>query len=130
MNLTEGATMTDERGKLFAAPWRERLPNGELGPEYGPVSVSAFARHLAKFRLWTWRPISTEARAADAERLCVFMRPEGGELRGDIPAGEIAVYVEIYEQGCSTRHVAREHKWHRSTVLGYLRRLKARSLDK
>jgi DNA-binding NarL/FixJ family response regulator len=119
---TQEVELTDR--KTFAPPWRELTESGWR--EYGPPSVEAYARHLAAYRNWAWRPVSRDARSDDAIALCVFMRPSAGELRDDIPEREVAVYVQVYEQGHSVRHVARSLQLHRSTVRTYLNRLRAR----
>jgi len=116
----------DDWRLTFAPPWRERLADGTWH-EYGPVSIAAFARHLAKYRNYLWRPASREARRDDAELLCSYMRPDGDKLRDDVPKMEMRVYLAIYEAGHSTRYVAREFKIHRSTVRTYLRRLRERA---
>lgn len=124
--MNQEAQMADDWRINLAPPWRERMADGTLGEQYGPKTIEAFARHLAAFRLWTWRPPSKEARRDDAAALCAYMRPGGSELRCDVPESERGVYVMIYEKGHSVRYTAREMGLHRSTVRGYLRRLRAR----
>jgi hypothetical protein len=109
---------------MFAPPWVEVMPNGER-VEYGPKSMATFAAHVAKYKLWSWRMPSREARQ-DADVMIAFVRLEDGTFRAGIPAGELKVYVAIFEQGHSVRHAAREMKVSRETVRSYLRRLRAR----
>lgn len=109
----------------YAPPWRERLPDGKLGQEYGPRSLATYARHIARFKDWSWRLPSKEARR-DADAMIAFMRLEDGSIRPDVPASEVAVYLAVYEQGHSIRHTARARQLSRETVRAYLRRLKAR----
>ncbi len=111
--------------QLLSPPWRERLPDGTLGQEYGPPSPAALARHIARFKDWSWRLPSKEARR-DADRLIAYVRLEDGSFRAGIPSGELRVYEMVMEAGHSTRYTARHLGLSRSTVTSYLRRLRGR----
>lgn len=113
----------------FAPPWREVMPTGKLGPEYGPASAAAYARQIARFKDWSWRTPSKVARR-DADEVIGWMRQVGtpgeGELRAEVPTSEREAYLLIFEQGHSVRYVARLRGITRESVKSYLRRLKAR----
>jgi DNA-directed RNA polymerase specialized sigma24 family protein len=110
---------------ILLPPWRERLPDGRLGQEYGPRSVRTYERQIARWKDWAYRRPSREARL-HADDLIAFMRLEDGSLREDVPPSERDVYVLIYEQGHSIRWTARERGLSRETVRSYIRRLKAK----
>jgi hypothetical protein len=119
-----------DRAERYLPPWRERLANGQLGPEYGPTSPGAFGNQTARSKDWSWRqehrkPMSRESRV-DAEALRSYMRLPDGSLRLDVPERERQVYVDVYEAGHSPRWVARERGINRDTVKGYLKRLRSR----
>lgn len=108
--------MPDET--IYHSPWRERLRDGKLGPEYGP-SPKGYAKRVASFRLWSWRP----TRAPDQERVTRFVLAHSE----DVPAMEVCVYVAIYERGMSQRAAAMELGISRSSVRVYVERLRARA---
>lgn len=109
---------------LFAPPWVDVLPSGER-VEYGPKSLATYAAHVAKYKLWSWRLPSKEARQ-DGDVLIAYVRLEDGSFRPGIPAGELRVYRLVCEEGHSTRYAARALNISRSTVKTALRRLRAR----
>lgn len=109
----------------FLPPWRDRDPDGALGPEYGPRNVLTYLRQIERWKDWSWRVPSRDARR-DADQMIAFMRGEDGELRADVPSSEREVYLLVYEKGHSVRWVARERKVTRDTIRSYMRRLKAR----
>lgn len=111
--------------QLLAPPWRERLPDGSLGEPYGPKSIATFAAHVARWKDWSWRLPSKEARR-DADVIIAYVRLEDGSFREGIPPGELKVYVAVMEEGHSVRHTARTLGVSRETVRSYLRRLRAR----
>ncbi len=125
--LEGGMTMTAPKPELFAPPWRDRQPNGELGAEYGPKTATTYARHVAAYRDWAYRTPSKEARRPDADQLIAWMRGENGSLRDDVPRSEQRAYELVYEQGHSTRFAARKLAVARASVVSALRRLRARA---
>lgn len=124
---TQGIMATAE---LFSPPWRERLPSGELGGEYGPRSPTALARRLSKHRNWAYKPIPRRSKMADeatARRLFMYMHhPETGEIRGDVPEKQQEVYRHVFLNGHSIRFTARKMRIRRETVKSYIKRLRAR----
>lgn len=46
---------------ILHAPWRQRLPSGELGPEYGPRTPGALHRAVEIFRCETRGGIGSES---------------------------------------------------------------------
>ena len=112
---------------MLLPPWRDRLATGTLGPEYGPKTLRTYERQIARYKDWSYRKPSREARL-HADELIAFMRLEDGTLRTEgIPESELLVYLLVYEQGHSIRHAARNRQLSRETVRSYLRRLKARA---
>jgi DNA-binding NarL/FixJ family response regulator len=116
--------------ETYLAPWRERMPDGKLGPEYGPRSPLAQARRLARHKNWAYKPLASTAKPffdkETTEALVMFMRGGYGELREDVPKREREVYVLVVEQGHAVRWVARELRIRRESVKGFLRRLEKR----
>lgn len=110
--------------RQYASPWRERMPDGTLGPEYGPRSAATFAKLHAMHRDWTYKPPKRAAK--QAIELQMWMRLEDGTLRMGVPESEVRVYRLVVEQGHSIRWVARRLEISRESVRSYLRRLRAR----
>lgn len=124
MMMTDGVKRDP---RLLAPPWRERGPDGKLGPEYGPKTAATYAKHVAQHRDWSYRTPSKESRGADLDAIRDWIRLEDGTIRLDVPEGEARVYLAI-EQGDSVRSAARRLGISRESVRSYLRRLKARAL--
>lgn len=111
--------------ETYLAPWRERLPNGDLGQEYGPPSPSAQARGVARHNNWAYKPAKLRSKVANesiGHQLSVFLRDHAAK----VPEREMQVYVCIYEKGHSVRWTARHLKIKRDSVRVYIRRLVAR----
>lgn len=106
--------------RLLSPPWRERNPDGTLGPEYGPGTPATYARHLAQHRDWSFRMKSKESR----KNLDLIEWMESGD-RADVPVSERRVYEQICA-GHSVRYAARTLGLTRDSVRSYLDRLRAR----
>lgn len=114
---------------VYAAPFRERLPNGELGPEYGPVSPAAQAAQTARLRDWSFQPpVRTDQRKS---KLSAVLEPAGGVRGVDLSPQERRVLDLIVGGGHSIRWVAKYLGLRRDTVRTYVARIKAKAgLDK
>jgi len=110
----------------FSPPFRELLPSGDLGPEYGPPSPSALARRFARHNNWAYRPIPRRAKVADeatAQALWKFMHNDRGERRTDVSPKQTQVYEHLFLRGHSVRWTARKMRIRRETVKAHARRL-------
>lgn len=111
--------------KLYAPPWRERQPDGTLGPEYGPRTVATYARQVAAALDWSFRGQSKASKRLEVLR--DFMRLDDGTMRLGVPESEVRVYRIVVEQGHSTRWAAKNLGVNRATIQSYLRRLIVRA---
>lgn len=115
--------------EIYSPPWREIQSDGSLGRPYGP-SPSTYARHMQDYRLWSFDrrklPSKQARRLGDMAAMRAWMRPDGGELREDVPQREREVYLHVYEHGHAVRWVARHMRVSRASVRTYLRRLHIR----
>ena len=112
--------------KILLPPWRDRLPSGELGAEYGPKSVATFVRQVARYREWSWHPTKGRQQLAYGAALCRYMYLPDGSLRQDVPESERQVFSDVFEVGMTVRQVARSRGLARGTVRVYLNRLRKR----
>lgn len=119
------ADQVHKNARLYAPPWRDVMPDGTLGPEYGPKSAAGYARLLVDFKLGIAPPQRSPAQARDLDRLRAWIRLEDGTLRLDVPRAEAQVFLGL-EQGLGLRAIARQLGLSRETVRSYLRRLRAR----
>lgn len=109
--------------QVYAAPWRERMPDGSLTDPYGP-SASTYARRLADFKNWAWRaPEKKRAARERAERLVAWVE----ENRKQVPTRELEVYGWVYLRGMPVRWTARRLGVSRESVRTYLKRLRSRA---
>lgn len=123
--MTKKGDSMQAAAALLAPPWRERLPDGQLGPTYGPPSVEAYARHVARWKDWSFRKPSKDA-LRDADRMIAFVMLEDGTERPGIPLGELQVFRLVYLKGHSSRYAARKLGMSRSSVQTLKRRLRKR----
>ena len=103
---------------IYMAPWRELQASGALGPEYGP-SPSTFARRLAAYKTWSWRP--EYAARADLPRLAAVIERGGASKR------EQEAFELVYLQRLPERKAADMMGCTRDTVRTYLKRLRAKA---
>jgi len=136
---------------LYAAPHRMRLPNGELGPEYGARDVHAMARLDRKYRFsivgggfWDEEQIvrtssrrqrAQEQRAVlipreDADAMAKFMGAHSHQVSRQEQAVYVMLYVDAHSISYATRELSRllggGKGVSRNTVRTYLRRLRLR----
>ena len=109
----------------YAAPWRERMPDGSLSAPYGPPSPAAQATRAAKHRDWTWRPsgplsaFSKESRV-EAERMVAWLDAHEAEL----PDRERQVATLVYRGSHAIRWIARQIGVSRDSARSYLQRVR------
>lgn len=108
---------------IYHPPWRDRLPDGSLGPWYGPRSVSEYLRERREHRQRSGKPRSKTIRL-DAEAMNHFISQHGHE----VPAREMEVYVAIYVDARSVPAAAQRLGIKRDTIKGLLGRLRRRLL--
>ena len=126
----------------YLPPWRDRLPNGRLGPWRGPSSDARLARALRAYQeraggeaLWDReeeefmhprRRQQREALAAavryDAEPMRRFVERRSHEL----PMTELEVYERFWVEGRSYGQIAREVGRQRKTVANLVASLRGR----
>ena len=104
-----------DKANAFAAPWRERLPNGELGAEYGP-SPATYHRRWAAHRNWAHRPPNSVA------GLRSFVAAHADE----IPARELECY-QLLASGLTHEQAAERMGTARGTIGVWIRRLRQRA---
>jgi len=110
-----------DRQSLYHPPWRDRLPDGTLGPWYGPMSAAEYLRQLRESRERSGKPMSRESKY-DAESMQHFYRVAGHTW----PLREQEIYMSIYVDGKSIAATARRWELKRDTVRGLLGRLRRR----
>ncbi len=120
----------------YLPPWRERLPDGSLGPSYGPPSLSAYEKSLTEFQVTTaagglWDPVEaalsrpTRGRAEqrhDTDVIEQWLRVSSHRL----PRRELEVAVMYWRDKQSIGRVARRLCLAPNTVAGYVGRLRRR----
>jgi DNA-directed RNA polymerase specialized sigma24 family protein len=108
---------------LYAPPWRELEADGRLGEPYGPQTVTAYARQVARFRDWAFKkPVAKVSRQADAEAIRELL----GREDVAIPVSERTVGTLVFVQGHSVRWAARTMRVTRDSARSYIERLRAR----
>lgn len=111
--------------KHLSPPWRERMPDGQLGPEYGPQTPATYARHVAQHRDWSFQPPKGDRK--DAAKVLAYALLEDGSIRVDLPESEALIVREIFMKGHSVRWLARQRGIKRDTIKSYLKRLRAKA---
>jgi DNA-binding CsgD family transcriptional regulator len=114
-----------ESNLIYAAPFRERLPSGELGPEYGPRSAAAQAAQTARIRDWSYRAPPRDLRRSKLSAL-LSAQLSGATLDG-LSAREAQVYELVVTQGHSVRFVAKKLGMRRESVKSYLVRVQRKA---
>lgn len=125
----DGLAMTKKPPtEQYFAPWRDVQPDGALGPEHGPKTLTTFQKHLKRHGDWAWQyaRATPEIRMLANEEYRRFMRLADGTLRTGIPDGEVAAYRLVCEQHMGQREAAKAMKVTRRTVRSYLLRLGGR----
>lgn len=122
---------------FFCPPWRERLSDGRLGPEYGPLTPDEWERQWGHYNesfhglgLWDFSEDKREAKREerrmveryDARRMDKFMRRQSHE----VPTRECEVYALFYGDGLSMSRVARRLGTSKKTAEGHLLALRRR----
>jgi len=122
---------------LYSPPYRDRLPDGTLGPEFGPRTRGAMAREMKRWReRWTWdeetarmnnpslaaRDTTHLAARYDAHKVARYVATHSHE----IPMRELEAFVRFYREGLSYGAIAREWGTVRKTVENTLQSLRAR----
>jgi DNA-directed RNA polymerase specialized sigma24 family protein len=109
--------------ETFSAPWRERMPDGTLGEQYGPSSPVAHARKLAVFKQWAFRPgEKPRAKPVIPEETATALVALVASGR-DIPKRERDVFELVVVKGHAVRFVARQLGMRRQSVKSFLARL-------
>src|SRR5512146_1849755 len=125
----EGEDPSEWNGLLLCPPWRARLPDGRLGPWYGPGSPEEYDARLKDWRdsyagggLWDESEVPKtrqrkERRALDrydAAPMRAFVR-----LRSqDLPMRELEVYTLFYVDGLSRAKIGARLGISQITVYG------------
>lgn len=115
--------------KHLLPPWRDRLADGTLGPEYGPRTSESYARQVARHRDWSYRPQQlSPTQRADADVIHGYMRMPDGSLRVDgISERESQTYLEIYVAGAGIKTLAARWSVSAGTIKSYIKRLRAKA---
>lgn len=124
-----------------------REPRVILGPEYGPTTEAGYVRELESYRerpggdaFWDREEASMQAEAQpraptarqqqdryDADDMAVFVTRRSA--RGDLPLGELRVWILYWREGLSVGEVARRLGRARTSVDTWIRRLRKRLRD-
>lgn len=126
---------------LYCPQWRDRLPNGALGPFYGPKSLAEYARlqqlHRTSYHgggLWdvndpgalterqTLKKVVEEARRKDIDDVEYYVNKHAGLL----PMRELEVFYLYWRDRKTLGVVARELEISRDHVRAYIGRLRKR----
>lgn len=102
-------------------PWRDVLPDGSLGEEYGPKTLATYQSQCTKSSDWAFRSQRTER--PEAKVVHQYVR----EHHADIADSQLDVYRTIYVLGMSLNEAAEDSGLHRSTIVTYRKRLRERA---
>lgn len=112
-----------ESNLVYAAPWRDRLPDGSLSEPFGPASAAAQAAQTARIRDWSWRaPPRADNRRS---KLCVEFEALPVDV-ANLSERERQVHA-LALQGHAVRWIARHLGMRRETVKSYCRRIRAKA---
>lgn len=100
----------------YAPPWFDR----ETGQEYGPKTVTTYARHVAAHKDWAFRKPGPERPEAP------LVHRYFAECYIDLPESERGVYAAVYVHRESLSEAAASLGISRSSVKSYLGRLRRR----
>jgi hypothetical protein len=107
---------------IYAPPWRDVLPDGTLGKEYGPSSSTALAAQVARYRNWAYRKQGPER--AEAPLVHRFF----AECWETLPDSELLVYRLVYVLKMSLSEAAEEEGLVKGSVKSYVKRLRAKAV--
>jgi hypothetical protein len=105
---------------VWLPPWRDRLPNGKLGPEYGP-SPATFAKQVREQKDWSYSKQRTHRDNAPLLREFMSART------GTVSEQEAEAYKYVHEQGLGTVAASEDMGVSRSSVRTYLARLEVKA---
>jgi DNA-directed RNA polymerase specialized sigma24 family protein len=106
--------MTSSR---YCPPWFDR----ETGQEYGPKTVTTYAKQVERYKNWAFhKPGPERAEAPLVHRYFA-------EHNADLPESELVVYRLVYVHRLSLSEAAEDSGWNRSTVKKHLKRLRGRA---
>jgi hypothetical protein len=128
---------------IYAPPWRMRMPDGKLGPEYGPASEGELDRLLSEYEqstagggLWDadedarTRGTMTRKQAARVERSdmptiaeYLFRRP------GGLAPREVECYLRFWVDGLSYLATARKMGIHPGAVRSMVHRIRGKAAN-
>lgn len=125
---------------IFAPPWRDRLPDGTLGPGYGPPSPNAFVRACREHEdsihgggLWDESDPALPPRRVRGKAPEEWPREDEEEMRAFVHRYSAAlgtraleVWTLYWERRMSARAIARELGISKHTVNRHVQELRHR----
>lgn len=105
----------------YAPPWRDVLPDGTLGEEYGPKSAATLSVQMARYQNWAYRKQGPERSEAKQVHEYFAVNHE------DVPDSEKSVYRCVYVHRLSLGETADDMGISKSSIKCYLRRLRLRA---
>ncbi len=105
----------------YVPPWREVLPDGSLGEEYGPKSAATLATQMARYRNWAYRKQRPER--AEAPLVHRFF----AECWESLPDSELLAYRLVYVLRMSLSEAAEEEGLVKGSIKSYVKRLRTKA---
>lgn len=102
----------------YAPPWRDILPDGTLGEEYGPKSAATLATQMARYQNWAYRKQGPER--AEAPLVHRFF----AECWETLPESELLAYRLVYVLKMSLSEAAEEEGLVKGSIKSYVQRLR------
>ena len=106
----------------YSPPWRDLLPDGTLGPEYGPASAAAMATQTARYQNWAYRKQGPERDEAP------LVHRFFAECWESLPESEMLAYRLVYVLRMSLSEAAEEEGLVKGSIKSYVRRLRAKAV--
>lgn len=116
---------------LYHPPWRERLGDGKLGPEFGPTrgqyeqEIRDHGQSLEGGGFWDkdQDPLPRRRPPTDSEMVRAYVEHDSA----NVPDMELEVYFAVFRDGMSTAQAAREIGTSDSVVRSLMSRLRKRA---
>ena len=105
----------------YLPPWRGRLPDGTLGEEYGPRTLTTFQNHCTKSADWAYHRPKRER--PEAKLVHEYARAHHAVM----PPSIVEAYRLIYVHGMSLSEAADDAGLGRTTIRTYQKRLLERA---